>query len=315
MGGAGLEARGARLAAASLGQSLEAPSHAPALVVPGDDHVLGDLAPGDGVAALLEVLEGPAHPIPFLGPAVPSPAQPPEHRRDDGGTHEDRQGACEEGQPERGGDRRALGAHLLHDAEQLQAHDQEDEALEDELDGVPGLRPGDAVVRRQEPGRAMTGHQARDDGRHEPAAAHVLGGDGGEERHGEGDDRVDAGVGDAGAQVQGELADHPPDDEGDDDGERETAQDLPRARAPGHGRRDRGGQDHEGGGVVEEPLALQHGDDALGDPQAPGDGDRHTRLCGPREAEWGQKQDRRGAPCLRRRGANADPLQEGGGEA
>ena len=75
--------------------------------------------------------------------------------------------------------------------------------------------------------------------------------------------------------MEGQLADRPAHGEGHEDGGGEALHDS----AHSHGARRRGGagrgQDHEGGGVVEQALALQDGDDALRDPQASGDGDGH----------------------------------------
>ena len=149
----------------------------------------------------------------------------------------------------------------------------------------------------------MAGDQPGDDGGHEPAAAQVLGGDGGQEGDGEGDDRVHRGVGDTGPQVQGELSDRPAHDQGHQDGGGEAAHHPGHGHGTGRGGGDGGGQDHQGGGVVEQALALQDGDNALGHAQAPGYGDGHgvggaqdgSHGHGPGQGEAGDHKGEHGA--------------------
>ena len=265
---------------------------------------------GDGRAAPFEGPDGLAHLLPVSGVPFIAAALPGQHGGHDGGPDQHREPSGEDGQPDGGGDAGPLGQDLLDDAEELQPHDEEDEPLQDELDCVPGLLTGDPVVGRQDARGPMAGDEAGDDRGHEPAAAHMLGGDRREEGDREGHDRVDAGVGDAGPQMERELADRPAHGEGHEDGGGEVADDSSR----GHGARRRGGagggQDHEGGGVVEQALALQDGDDALRDAQAPGDGDGHgvggaengAHGDGPRQGQAGDDE-------------REDPADDRGGQA
>ena len=66
-----------------------------------------------------------------------------------------------------------------------------------------------------------------------------------------------------GADPQADLADEPPHPQGDENRQGETAQHASDAGPARGGRRDGRGEDHQGGGVVEQPLPLQDGDDAL----------------------------------------------------
>ena len=128
---------------------------------------------------------------------------------------------------------------------------------------------------RQHPGTAVAGDEPGDDGCHETRAVHVLGRDRREEGDGEGHHRVHGGVGDVGAHPQARLANEPAHPQGHEDRQGETAQDASDTHSAGGGRGDGGGQDHQCGGVVEQSLPLQDGDDALGDSQPAGDGDGH----------------------------------------
>ena len=109
----------------------------------------------------------------------------------------------------------------------------------------------------------VPGDEPGDDGRHQARAMHVLGGDGGEEGNGEGDHRVHRGVGDARAHMQAGLAHNHANPESHEDGQGESAQDPAHAHVARGGRGDGGGEDHQSGGVIEEPFPLQDGDDAL----------------------------------------------------
>lgn len=199
---------------------------------------------------------------------------------------------------------------LVVDPVGLQTHEQEDAALEDELDGLPvllgespvlGAHDRDAAARDEEPG---------DDRGDEAGPAEVLRGHRGEEGHDEGEDGVGRGIGDAPAHPGPELAD----DEADDDGDAEREEELPghapggHLLSPGLPGRDGSGEEHERGRVVEEALALEDRDDAVVDAGASGDGDGD----GVGGAEDGAERDRPGQGDGRDEGVDDDADDEGG---
>ena len=109
-----------------------------------------------------------------MGAAV---VQPGEHERDEHGSDDHDERA--EGDREEGGEGQAAGERggLLDNAEGLQAHRQEDPALQDERHGLPVLL-GESPVRRGDHGGASArDNQAGDDGCDQAGASQVLGGD------------------------------------------------------------------------------------------------------------------------------------------
>ena len=120
----------------------------------------------------------------------------------------------------------------------------------------------------------MPGDEPRDDRGDQPGRAQRLGGQCRQERRRQRDEAADVGVGDAGADHHDEVGDHESQDGRDHDGEGEVPDDAPH----GQGRAcpdDGGPQQDEGGGVVEQPLALEDRDHALRGPESLDDGGGH----------------------------------------
>ena len=120
----------------------------------------------------------------------------------------------------------------------------------------------------------------------------MLGWDRGDEGHDEGEDGVGGRVLDEGAQAHADFADDPSDGGRDTEGDRDLADEQARVEGVFVGsqaRTHRGREQDERGRVVKQPLALEHGDDAVGDAGAfrNRDGDR---------VRWGQDRAERDAP-------------------
>ena len=208
--------------------------------------------------------------------------QPGEHNRDEHGAN------CHDEPTERDGEERGEGQSagerggLLDDAEGLQAHRQENPALQDERHGLPILL-GESPVRRGDNGRASArDDQAGDDGRDEAGSSQVLGGDRGDEGHREGENGVGRGLLDEGAHSHADLANDPSDGGRDTEREGDLADEQTRIEGVfvgGQAGVHRGGQEDERGRVVEETFAFEHRNDAVGDPGTfrNRDGDRVRR--------------------------------------
>ena len=110
----------------------------------------------------------------------------------------------------------------------------------------------------------------------------MLGWDRRDEGHREGEDRVGRGLLDEGAQTHADLADDPSDAGSDTEGDGHLADEQARVEGVfvgGQTGAHRGGEQDQRGCVVEEPLTLEHGNDAVGDAGAfrVRDGDRVRR--------------------------------------
>jgi hypothetical protein len=109
-----------------------------------------------------------------------------------GGTHEQHQRQHQRREADALSDGGPLfGAQPADHGGQLQAHQQEDAALQDERHRPPVLGVRDPMPRRQAAQRALTGDQTGDDGRHQPGRVQLLHGHRGDERGGEGEDGAD----------------------------------------------------------------------------------------------------------------------------
>ena len=152
------------------------------------EHVGVDLA--GLVHALLEALDARALNLVAALAVAAAMIQPGEHERnEDGANHHDERA---EGDGEESCEGQATGelGGLLDDAEGLQAHRQENPALQNEGHGLPVLL-GETPVVRGDNSRATTrDNQAGDDGGDQAGPSQVLGGDRRDEGHHEGEDRV-----------------------------------------------------------------------------------------------------------------------------
>ena len=219
------------------------------------------------VHALLEALDarglGLVTPLSALVPMV----QPGEHERDEDGSNDHNERA--EGDGKEGGEGQATGERggLLDDPESLEAHRQEDSALQDKRHGLPVLL-GETPVGRGDNGRTATrDNQACDDGSDEAGASQVLGGDRGDEGHREGEHRVRRRLLDECAQAHADLADDPANRSCNTERKSDLADEQARVEGVfvcGQACVHRGGQEDERGRVVEEALAFEHRNDAVG---------------------------------------------------
>ena len=156
--------------------------------IAGFEHVGVNLA--GLVHALLEALDARALNLVAALAVAAAMIQPGEHERnEDGANHHDERA---EGDGEESCEGQATGelGGLLDDAEGLQAHRQENPALQNEGHGLPVLL-GETPVVRGDNSRATTrDNQAGDDGGDQAGPSQVLGGDRRDEGHHEGEDRV-----------------------------------------------------------------------------------------------------------------------------
>ena len=214
-----------------------------------------------------------------VGTAV---VQPGEHDGDEDGSHHHDERAEDDGEERGEGQAAGERGGLLDDAEGLQAHRQEDATLQDERHGLPVLL-GETPVRRGDNGRASArDDQSGDDGRNEAGPSQVLGGDRCDEGHREGENRVGRGLLDEGTQTHADLADDPANSRSDTEGDGHLADEQARIEGVfvgGQAGTHRGGEHNQRGCVVEEPLAFEDRDDAVGDTRAfrDRDGDRVGR--------------------------------------
>ena len=152
----------------------------------------------------------------------------------------------------------------------LEADEQEDGVLEDEGDGPPVHPFGDPRLRGLHDRRLVPEQQAGDDDRDDPGGVDLLGGDEGHE----GDDERDRGVQHRVGDQLAQLGDDDEDDEADGGSpqrrDEELLPDVEGLHSDGH-RGDGGTQRDEGGGVVEQRLALEDRHDPAGQPYSPGD--------------------------------------------
>ena len=214
-----------------------------------------------------------------VGTAV---VQPGEHDGDEDGSHDHDERAEDDGEERGEGQAAGERGGLLDDTEGLQAHRQENPALQDERHGLPILLGESPVRRGNRGGAAARDDQAGDDGRDEAGASQVLGRDRGNEGHREREDCIGRRVLDEGTQTHADLADNPANTRSDTEGDGDLADEQARVervlvccQAGAH----RGGQEDERGRVVEKSLTLEHRDDAVGDAGAfrNRDGDRIRR--------------------------------------
>ena len=214
-----------------------------------------------------------------VGTAV---VQPGEHDGDEDGSHHHDERAEDDGEERGEGQAAGERGGLLDNAEGLQAHRQEDPALQDERHGLPVLL-GETPVRRGDNGRASArDDQSGDDGRNEAGPSQVLGGDRCDEGHREGENRVGRGILDEGAQTHADLADDPANTRSDAEGDGDLTDERARVESVfvgGQAGAHRCGEHDQRGRVVKEPLAFEDRDDAVGDTRAfrDRDGDRVRR--------------------------------------
>ena len=104
--------------------------------------------------------------LPVDRPARRAVAEELEHRGNDESPDDNGQRPGDDGDRDGPANPEVRGVHLLHDAEELQAHEQEDEAFQSELDGVPVGARGHPVGRRQHPRTPVTGDESGDDRGH-----------------------------------------------------------------------------------------------------------------------------------------------------
>ncbi len=191
---------------------------------------------------------------PLLAPAHEVEQRPdepePQHHEDAGEQHAER-------------DRLVPGEvallDLADDPGELGAHEQEDAVLEHELEGAPVEPFGDARL-RGEPGALVARVDAGGDDGDDSGGVQLFGRDVGDERHGERDGGVEDRLVQAAPDEDGDEADDQSERGRDDDGVGEVAERSGNVEAARHrerGRRDRGAQQHEGGGVVDETLAFE----------------------------------------------------------
>ncbi len=149
------------------------------------------------------------------------------------------------------------------DVRQLQPDEQEHRVLEQERDGSPVGLLGHPRRRRLQHRRLVPEQQAGHDDREHAAGMDRLGGEVGEEGRDEGQRGVQHRVLDVATHDREHGGDAQPDEKAATDGQREVAQDLPHAHGRGDGH-DRGPQRDQGGGVVDQALALEDRDDPSG---------------------------------------------------
>ena len=149
--------------------------------IAGFEHVSVDLA--GLVHALLEALDACVLNLVAALAVAAAVIQPGEHERnEDGANHHDERA---EGDGEESCEGQATGelGGLLDDAEGLQAHRQENPALQNKGHGLPVLL-GETPVARGDNSRATTrDNQAGDDGGDQTGPSQVLGGDRRDEGH------------------------------------------------------------------------------------------------------------------------------------
>ena len=233
-----------------------------------------------------------------VGTAV---VQPGEHDGDEDGSHHHDERAEDDGEERGEGQAAGERGGLLDDAEGLQAHRQEDPALQDERHGLPVLLGKTPVRRGDRGGSAARDDQAGDDGSDEAGASQVLGGDRGDERHREREDRIGRRLLDEGAQAHADLPNDPANRSCDTERKSDLADEQARVervlvcrQAGAH----RCGEQNQRGRVVKEPLAFEHSDDAVGDTGAfrDRDGDRIRRRQHSPQGDAPGQRDRRNQP-------------------
>lgn len=229
-------------------------------------------APGH-VQALLHGLDARLH------LAAPPRAARQDHElgADPGGAHGQHHRERDARDADRRPDADGLGVELLEHGRHLQPHGEEHEPLQQELDALPGHARGDPVLRRQLAGTAKTGDEPGHHRCHQARGAEHLGGDRGDEGQREGQRRVHGGARDAASDPEVAEAHEHTDDHGHRDRPGEAPQRLGQREAAGRGR-DRGAQQHQRGGVVEQGLALQDRDHPRG--HAPPGDDRGGHRVG-----------------------------------
>ena len=261
----------------ALGVATFPALEAAAVVVEGSFPVLGAQVAGlehlgvhlaGGVHAFFEALDACRLGLVTALAVSASVVQPGEHDGDEESAHAHDERA--EGNGEECGERQASRelAGLFDDAKGLQSHRQEDRALQDEGHGLPVLLGETPVVRGNRGGPASGDNQASDDGGDEARAAEVFGRDRSDEGHCERENGVGGGFFKECSQAHAHLANDPSDGGRDAQGDGDLADEHARVERVLVGRQaraHRGGEQHEGGRIVEEALPLEHGDDAVGD--------------------------------------------------
>ena len=156
--------------------------------------------------------------------------------------------------------------------------------------------------------RALTGDEPRDDGGDQARPVQVLHGKVRQERHREADGGGCRGVAHPRAQPHREPADDGPDGDGDEHRPRERAdRGAEREHPRGDGQQGRP-QQHEGGRIVQQALALEHRHDARRDAEAFRDPCRH----GIRRAEDRAERDAEREPHSRQQQREEEAEHEGG---
>jgi hypothetical protein len=244
----------------------------PLVRVPAAQHPLEPVQPGRARGPLVGSAQV-GHTVERVGeiggalPGAPlAAAQVRDERRDE--QHARRDEHARDGERDEHGVAHALAGdlHVLHQRGQLVPHGEEDAVLEEQLRGAPVEALAQPVLRGEAGQTLVPGDQAGgDDGEH-ARGVQLLGRDEGDERHRERHRRGEHRV----VEAHAHLHRHEPDDDADgrahDDGEREVPRDVAerdRARRC----RDRGAQQHERGRVVDETLALEHGDEPRRQPE------------------------------------------------
>lgn len=146
-----------------------------------------------------------------------------------------------------------------HEREHV-AHQQEDAVLHEHRERLPVRALGVAAGGGDCDVAAVTHVEAGEHDGHHTGAVEVLGDDETHERHHQRDGDVEHGVADSSAGPERELADGDSDDHRRHHSPQEVESDVPSAELLGVGRDgDGAGEQHERGGMGDEPLALEDG--------------------------------------------------------